>query len=88
MAVSKTTGKPTKKRATKKTSKSKAIVVVPKFKARGQYRIVESDANNIMPSSMDNRSEDEVLNPSRRARLLDITRNLVRNSSLFNTIIG
>lgn len=41
-----------------------------------------------MPSTTENRTEDEILNPSRRARLLDLTRNLVRNSSLFNTILG
>lgn len=43
---------------------------------------------NIEPSSVENRKEDEILNKSQRARLLDLTRNLVRNSSLFNTIIG
>lgn len=58
------------------------------FKARGQYRIVESDASNIMPSSAETRNEDEILSPNRRARLLDIVRNLVRNSSLFSTILG
>lgn len=42
----------------------------------------------IEPSSPEFRTEDEILDPVRRARLLDLTRNLVRNSSLFNTIIG
>lgn len=41
-----------------------------------------------MPSTPESRTEDEILNPNRRARLLDLTRNLVRNSSLFNTILG
>lgn len=41
-----------------------------------------------MPSTPETRPEDEILNKSRRARLLDLTRNLVRNSSLFNTILG
>lgn len=41
-----------------------------------------------MPSTPETRPEDEILNPNRRARLLDLTRNLVRNSSLFNTILG
>lgn len=55
---------------------------------RAQYKIVDGSAYNIEPSSADYRSEDEVLDASKRARLLDITRNLVRNSSLFNTILG
>ena len=42
----------------------------------------------IEPSSQEVRTEDQILDPSRRARLLDLTRNLVRNSSLFNTILG
>lgn len=42
----------------------------------------------IEPSSTETRTEDEILDPSKRARLLDLTRNLVRNSSLFNTILG
>ena len=37
---------------------TKAVVMVPKYKARGQYRIVESDSHNIMPSSNETRTED------------------------------
>lgn len=74
--------------ATPKRRKAAKTVYVPLFKARGQYKIVDSDQRNIEPSSEDRRTEDEVLTPSKRARLLDLTRNLVRNSSLFNTILG
>lgn len=87
-SAKKATRKTTRNASRKPAKEKKAVVLVPRFKARGQYRIVESDANNIMPSSMDNRTEDQVLDPSKRARLLDITRNLVRNSSLFQTILG
>ena len=43
---------------TKATKATKAVVMVPRFKARGQYRIVESDSRNIMPSSNETRTED------------------------------
>ena len=55
---------------------------------RGQYKIVDGSSRTIEPSSAEYRKEDEILSPDRRARLLDLTRNLVRNSSLFNTILG
>lgn len=56
---------------------------------RGRYQIVDGNSQlMIAPSSADNRGEDEILDPSKRAKLLDLTRNLVRNSSLFNTILG
>ena len=85
-AITKT--KATSKKGTRKSAKPTSKVVVLRPKARGQYRIVESDSQNIMPSSVDNRTEDEILSPSRRGRLLDICRNLVRNSSLMTTILG
>ena len=52
--------KPTKgvAKATRATKATKAVVMVPRFKARGQYRIVESDSRNIMPSSNETRTED------------------------------
>lgn len=60
-----------------------------RFKARGKYKIVDGIAQTMIePSSTETRTEDEILDPSKRARLLDLTRNLVRNSSLFNTILG
>lgn len=60
-----------------------------KYKARGRYRIVDGPSQLMIgDSSADNRPEDLILDPSRRARLLTLTRNLVRNSSLFNTILG
>lgn len=55
---------------------------------RGRYQIVDGSQYMIQPSSTDNRTEDEVLDASKRAKLLDLTRNLVRNSSLFNTILS
>lgn len=59
-----------------------------RFFNRGRYQIVDGSQYMIQPSSTDNRTEDEVLDASKRAKLLDLTRNLVRNSSLFNTILG
>ena len=88
-ATTKTKRTSAKRTSTKKpASKPASRLMVFKPKARGQYRIVESDSQNIMPSSIDNRTEDEILSPSRRGRLLDICRNLVRNSSLMTTILG
>ena len=74
----------------KTVSKSKAVIVRPVlYKARGKYKIVDGYSQTMVePSSQETRTEDQILDPSRRARLLDLTRNLVRNSSLFNTILG
>lgn len=56
--------------------------------ARGQYKIVDGSAERqVAPSSVETQGEDEILNAGRRGRLLDLTRNLVRNSSLFSTIL-
>lgn len=72
-----------------KSASPKMVVVRPTYKARGKYRIVDGPSQlNIEPSSQEVRTEDEILDPSKRAKLLDLTRNLVRNSSLFNTILG
>lgn len=69
----------------RRTSAVKPIVI----KARGKYRIVDGPSQlMIEPSSADNRREDEVLDSNKRQKLLDLTRNLVRNSSLFNTILS
>ncbi len=55
---------------------------------RAQYNIVDGwGQHQIAPSSIEMKGEDEVLNPSSRARLLNITRNLMRNSSLFSTLM-
>jgi len=60
-----------------------------RFKARGRYKIVDGTSQMMIePSSAETRTEDQILDQSRRAKLLDLTRNLVRNSSLFNTILG
>lgn len=56
---------------------------------RGRYKIVDGGSSHMIePSSVDHKTEDEILTPDKRAKLLDLTRNLVRNSSLFNTILG
>lgn len=63
-------------------------VIVKRVYNRGQYKIVDGSSSMIGESSCETKKEDEILTPERRARLEDITRNLVRNSSLFNTILG
>lgn len=63
-------------------------VIVKRVYNRGQYKIVDGSSSMIGESSCETKNEDEILTPERRARLEDITRNLVRNSSLFNTILG
>jgi len=82
----------TKKKATTTKTRAKKVVksIVPVvYKARGRYKIVDGLSQTMIePSSTETRTEDEILDPSKRARLLDLTRNLVRNSSLFNTILG
>ena len=86
----KRTAKKTTSAARKADEKPNRVAVIPiKYKARGRYRIVDGEGiGTICPSSRETRTEDEILSESKRARLLDLTRNLVRNSSLFNTIIG
>lgn len=61
---------------------------ITRFKARGKYRVVDSQQFAVDDKSPEYRNEDEILNPTKRAMLLSLTRNLVRNSSLFNTILG
>lgn len=57
--------------------------------AKGRYKIVDGYSQHMIESSSaESRTEDEILDPSKRLKLLDLTRNLVRNSSLFNTILG
>ena len=83
--------KPTKKTKarTRKATGSKISFVPVRYKARGQYKIVDSGARSMIEqSNEDNRTEDEILDANKRAKLLDLTRNLVRNSSLFTTILG
>lgn len=80
--------KQTRKRAVKKVTKKSGLKPVF-YKARGKYKIVDGYSETMIePSSQDRRSEDQILDSSKRAKLLDLTRNLVRNSSLFNTILG
>lgn len=57
--------------------------------AKGRYKIVDGFSQHIIESSnAEFRTEDEILDQNKRLKLLDLTRNLVRNSSLFNTILG
>ena len=58
------------------------------LKNRAKYNIVDSSAHTIESSNVETESEDEILTSTKRGKLLNITRNLVRNSSLFNTILG
>ena len=67
-----------------KSKKSKPII----FKNRAKYNIVDSSAHTIESSNVETENEDEILTSTKRGKLLNITRNLVRNSSLFNTILG
>lgn len=56
---------------------------------RAKYNIVDGmGQTTIEPSQVEYQDEDQVLNNTRRGKLLNLTRNLVRNSSLFNTILG
>lgn len=68
---------------------SKASRKTIKRQAKGRYKIVDGWGQHaIEPSTAEFKTEDEILDPVKRAKLLDLTRNLVRNSSLFNTILG
>lgn len=77
-----------KTRTSKGKWKSKGKGGKVSYKNRGTYTIIDNHAHTISPSSQENRTEDEVLDHSKRARLLDVTRNLVRNSSVMNTLLG
>lgn len=82
-----TKAKTTRRAKTSSPKSTKPVRVM--YKARGKYKIVDGIGQTMIePSSTETRTEDEILDPSKRARLLDLTRNLVRNSSLFNTILG
>lgn len=84
-------------KVTKKNVMKSGLVETPKnqpvrfvkYRARGKYRVVDVPSQMMIePSSPEVRTEDQILDANKRARLLDLTRNLVRNSSLFNTILG
>lgn len=81
--------KPARTAGAKKSGPVSSRPVVKVYKARGIYKIVDGPSQTMIePSTTETRTEDEILNPTRRAKLLDLTRNLVRNSSLFNTVLG
>lgn len=64
-------------------------VVVKKIYNRGRYKVVDGPSTSMIePSNVETVKEDEILSPYKRGKLLSLTRNLVRNSSLFNTILG
>ena len=66
---------------------AKGKLLLKKYLARSQYNVVDGHSNIVEQSTTENRIEDEVLDHSKRMRLLQLTRNLVRNSSLFNTLL-
>ena len=66
---------------------AKGKLMLKKYLARSQYNVVDGHSNIVESSTTENRIEDEVLDHSKRMRLLQLTRNLVRNSSLFNTLL-
>lgn len=72
----------------KKTSKKPSATKVVKVFNRSKYNIVDGSTSLVQDITPDNKSEDQVLNASKRSMLRTLTRNLVRNSSLFNTILG
>lgn len=73
------------KKRQRKATTGKAVAV---RYARGQYKIVDGNAERqVAPSSVETQGEDKILDAGRRGRLLNLTRNLVRNSSLFSTIL-
>ena len=64
--------------------------IAKKLKAMSgaRYKIVTGlDQLQREQGKVETFSEDEILNQYRRGRLLDMTRNLVRNSSTFNTVL-
>lgn len=80
-----------KKTTSKKTSnkRQKTSLVIKRIYNRGRYKVVDGNAQHgIEASTPETQNEDQILDPSKRARLLSLTRNLVRNSSLFNTLLG
>ena len=66
---------------------AKGKLMLKKYLAKSQYNVVDGHSNIVESSTTENRIEDEVLDHSKRMRLLQLTRNLVRNSSLFNTLL-
>ena len=70
-------------------AKGKAKKPLQRYRNRAAYRIVDGNASRqIAPSQVELKGEDEILDSSKRGKLLNVTRNLVRNSSLFSTLLS
>lgn len=65
-----------------KTKKTKIRPVVRQNRAK--YNIVDGFGKSVIEqTNIEMESEDQILSSSKRGKLLNATRNLVRNSSLF-----
>ena len=70
-------------------SKKNAKKPLQRYRNRAAYKIVDGNASRqIAPSQVELKGEDEILDAGKRGKLLNITRNLVRNSSLFYTLLS
>ena len=70
-------------------SKKNAKKPLQRYRNRAAYKIVDGNASRqIAPSQVELKGEDEILDAGKRGKLLNITRNLVRNSSLFSTLLS
>lgn len=70
-------------------TRNKAKKPLQRYRNRAAYRIVDGNASRqIAPSQVELKGEDEILDSSKRGKLLNVTRNLVRNSSLFSTLLS
>ena len=69
-------------------SKKNAKKPISRYRNRAAYKIVDGNASRqIAPSQVETKGEDEILDSAKRGKLLNVTRNLVRNSSLFSTLL-
>lgn len=70
-----------------KTKKTKTRPIVRQNRAK--YNIVDGFGKSVIEqTNTETESEDQILSSCKRGKLLNATRNLVRNSSLFQTILG
>ena len=69
-------------------ARGKAARKPTRYRNRAAYKIVDGNASRqIAPSQVETKGEDEILDAAKRGKLLNVTRNLVRNSSLFSTLL-
>lgn len=69
-------------------NKKNTVSSKKRYYNRGKYNIVSGWGTNVPESTEEHRTEDEILTKDKRLRLIDLSRNLVRNSNLFCTILG